>query len=335
MAWRVINARPLCFQFYPKKLASFQTHSLAHIFLLEGHPPRHTSAVAEKTLSSPEKINRIHHQIRIQFPVQKQSKSLPMKTNSKLRNLLTVAGSSLIAMSSASAADRFWDGGTTDIAGNGNGVSAGGSGTWDTTIRNWDAGASPYVAWNNANGDTARFGGTAGTVTVGSPVSAVGLTFSSGGYTITGGTITMTNATISASTGTTTIASVIDRTGNLTKSNGGTLSLTNTANNITGLVSVTGGVLEVTKMANAGQSSSIGTSATVSGNFTLNNNTTLRYIGSGDSTDRVARFGSAGSGNVTFDASGTGALNFTNTGVFAGNTSNGNHGCPVKLNSIS
>jgi len=259
-----------------------------------------------------------------------------MKTKLNLRNLLTVAGSSLIAMSSASAADLFWDGGTTDIAGNGNGVSDGGSGTWDTTISNWDAGNGvPYVAWNNANGDTARFAGTAGTVTVGSDVTASGLFFTAGGYTITGGTITMTGATISASTGTTTIASVIDRTGNLTKSSGGTLSLTNTANNITGIVSATGGVLEVTKMADAGESSSIGTSAFVPGNFNLNNGTTLRYIGSGDSTDRVARFGSAGSGNVTFDASGTGALNFTNTGVFAGNTSNGNHGCPVKLNSIS
>jgi autotransporter-associated beta strand protein len=245
-----------------------------------------------------------------------------MKPKSNLRHFLAIAGSSLLAISSASAANRYWDGGTTDIAGNGDGVSGGGTGTWDTTIKNWDAGASPYVAWINANNDTAIFAGTSGIVTLGSAVTATALTFSVGGYTITGGTLTMSGTTITASTGTTTIESVIARTGNLTKAGNGTLSLANTANTITGVVSATGGVLEVTKMADAGQSSSIGTFATVAGNFTLNNSTTLRYIGSGDSTDRVARFGSAGGGTVTFDASGSGALNFTSTVAFAGSTNN-------------
>lgn len=67
--------------------------------------------------------------------------------------------------SGASGADRFWDGGTTNIGTDGNDVSTYSSGTWDTTLLNWDAGASPHVAWNNANLDTAIFGGTYSTAT--------------------------------------------------------------------------------------------------------------------------------------------------------------------------
>jgi autotransporter-associated beta strand protein len=68
---------------------------------------------------------------------------------------------------SAQGAARWWDGGTMDIGSNGNGASQGGAGTWNTTIKNWDAGASPHVAWVNASHDIAVFGGTAGTVTLG------------------------------------------------------------------------------------------------------------------------------------------------------------------------
>ncbi len=83
--------------------------------------------------------------------------------------------------------------GTAGIAGNGNGASAGGVGNWDTTITNWDAGAEPYVAWNNGNLDTASFGGTAGIVTLTAPIIVGGLTFShtTGTYTLQTGTLTL------------------------------------------------------------------------------------------------------------------------------------------------
>src|SRR6476620_2373553 len=56
-----------------------------------------------------------------------------------------------MAIMPASAANRWWDGGTIDISGNGNGASLGGAGTWDTTIKNWDQGNGiAYAAWNNA-----------------------------------------------------------------------------------------------------------------------------------------------------------------------------------------
>jgi autotransporter-associated beta strand protein len=98
----------------------------------------------------------------------------------------------------ASAANRWWDGGTTDIAGNGDGVGTGGTGTWNTTLTNWDAGAAPHVAWNNAGNDTAIFGGTAGTVTLGVPIGLSNITFSAGSlgtsqYTIAGSTLNFTS----------------------------------------------------------------------------------------------------------------------------------------------
>ncbi|QTN32068.1 autotransporter-associated beta strand repeat-containing protein [Akkermansiaceae bacterium] len=116
-----------------------------------------------------------------------------MKPKTTLRHFLALAGSSLLAISSASAQSTlYFDGGTTDIAGNGNGSSAGGAGTWNTTTKNWDAGAVPYVAWNNANGDNAVIAGS-GTLTVDVPVTvgALTLSYTSGTRTINGSEITI------------------------------------------------------------------------------------------------------------------------------------------------
>lgn len=93
------------------------------------------------------------------------------------------------------AAERWWDGGTIDISGNGDGASAGGAGTWNSSLKNWDQGSGlAYTAWNNSNGDTAIFGGsTAGTVTLPAGVTCGGLAIvnSSGTYTISGSPITL------------------------------------------------------------------------------------------------------------------------------------------------
>jgi autotransporter-associated beta strand protein len=70
------------------------------------------------------------------------------------------------AASTISAADRWWDTGTVDIATNGDGASGNASGaaalgTWNTTIKNWDQGAGlAHLAWDNGAIDTAIFGGT-------------------------------------------------------------------------------------------------------------------------------------------------------------------------------
>ncbi|MFU8893939.1 MAG: InlB B-repeat-containing protein [Luteolibacter sp.] len=98
------------------------------------------------------------------------------------------------------------------------------------------------------------------------------------------------------------------------KNGGGTLSLQDQANAIGTWIGINGGVLEVHKLANGGSDSSIGTSAASANNLIINN-ATLRYIGSGDSTNRQFRTTVSDAAGVamTLDASGSGAINWTNT----------------------
>jgi autotransporter-associated beta strand protein len=97
---------------------------------------------------------------------------------------------------------HYWDGGTTNIPGDGDGVSAGGGGTWNTTTLNWDGGAIPHVAWANTSASKAVFGGAPGTVALSgsASVSNIAFTSTSGGYDIQGGTLNFASgATISNS----------------------------------------------------------------------------------------------------------------------------------------
>jgi fibronectin-binding autotransporter adhesin len=89
----------------------------------------------------------------------------------------------MLAVSSASASSLYWDGATPADA------PGCGAGTWNTTLTNWDTSlAGGDVAWVNANLDTAVFGGSAGTVTLGVPISVGGLRFDITSYTLTAGT---------------------------------------------------------------------------------------------------------------------------------------------------
>ena len=139
----------------------------------------------------------------------------------------------------ASAADRWWDGGTVDIATAGNAASAGGTGTWNTALLNWDQGnALAHTAWSNAGNDTAIFGGTAGTLTLGSGITAGRLNFtpSSGTYSLIGGqTLTLAGASPAifnsgaVAIGNATNATVLAGSGGLTKSGSGTLTFQSSA----------------------------------------------------------------------------------------------------------
>ena len=80
-----------------------------------------------------------------------------------------------------------------------------------------------------------------------------------------------------------------------------------------GATTITSGTLEATKLANGGTTSSIGLSSNAVGNLVINGGT-LRYVGSGDSTDRLLTIGTGG---ATLDASGTGAISFAATGTYA------------------
>jgi hypothetical protein len=88
----------------------------------------------------------------------------------------------------AFAADLYWEGGAANIGTNGDGLGAGGIGTWSTTIVNWDAGSGvPHTNWVNANLDNPNFGGTATTaktITTSSGLTNNQIKFTTTGYTI-------------------------------------------------------------------------------------------------------------------------------------------------------
>jgi len=74
------------------------------------------------------------------------------------------------------AGTLYWDGSRT--SGITDGTSQGGTATWNTTTTCWDLGAGlegPF-AWDNSSSLSAVFGGTAGTVTLGTDITLQGLT---------------------------------------------------------------------------------------------------------------------------------------------------------------
>lgn len=137
---------------------------------------------------------------------------------------------------------RYWDGGITDILSNGNGVSAGGTGIWNTALLNWDAGNQAHVDWNNLTYDTAVFAGTGGTVTIGSAVTVGGINFETANYVLSGGTITLGAGANIHANATATISSVLAGDVDLNKTGNGVLTL-NAANTYTGVTTVAAGAL--------------------------------------------------------------------------------------------
>ena len=112
---------------------------------------------------------------------------------------------------------------------------------------------------------------------------------------------------------------------NFTKQDAGTWRLANTASTYTGVTSIaaSGGVLEVVKLADGGSNSSIGAATNVATNLLIGNAGTLRYVGAGDSTNRLFTVnGTANLQGATLESSGAGAVSFTNTGSVAWGTTN-------------
>jgi len=146
-------------------------------------------------------------------------------TNVVVSQDTTATNTYTLTVTRSAPASRWWDGGSVNIGGDGDGASTGGAGTWDTTIQNWDAGGSPHVAWNNFNNDTAIFGGAAGTVTLGAGITV-------------GGVIIDTTANYTFQT------SGIGGSGTLTKSGSGTLTLSS-ANTYSGGTVINAGTVAV------------------------------------------------------------------------------------------
>jgi autotransporter-associated beta strand protein len=129
--------------------------------------------------------------------------------------------------SGGAGATVYWDPGDKNAS-----PGSGGTGTWDTTTSDWWLSGTGDTAWS-AGGDYAVFAGTAGTVTLGTLVSADGITFNTAGYVLSGsGTLVLNGTTpvISVPPGSPTyITSVVGGSG-YELTGGGVLVLENAGN---------------------------------------------------------------------------------------------------------
>ncbi|WP_428939595.1 beta strand repeat-containing protein [Fontivita pretiosa] len=176
-----------------------------------------------------------------------------------------------------------------------------GDGGGPTSLVKSDAGTWILLADNTYSGATTIVAGT--------------LQFGAGGTNGSPGTGSISNDGnfVLNRSSTLSIGNLISGTGDLYHQGGGTLVLANPANSYTGATSISGGgVLEISKLSNVGLPSSIG--AGTSGQSALVIGGTLRYTGSGDSTNRL--FTLDGSNSI-IDASGSGPISFTSVGALA------------------
>jgi fibronectin-binding autotransporter adhesin len=184
-------------------------------------------------------------------------------------------------------ASYYWDADTSNTGNDISGTNLGGTGTWNTSLLNWwdPLNPTPLLAWPNLTTDTAIFGGTAGTVTLGAPVTVNNLTFNTTGYTLTGtatNTITLAGAApgVTLGTGVTgaTITALLAGSAGLAFNGGtstGTLTLgaSANANSYTGSTGISSGTLRATSLNALGASGA--------GNGTLVNSGGALRIGIG------------------------------------------------------
>ncbi|MGK9286653.1 autotransporter-associated beta strand repeat-containing protein [Sinorhizobium meliloti] len=224
-----------------------------------------------------------------------------------------------LAASPAPAADLYWDVNDTSL-------NRGGTGAWNLTAPIWSASndgvSGPYSAWNNGALDDAFFGGTAGTVTLGAPITVHNMTFEVNGYTITGNTLTLDglNPTLSVTAGNSTIASTINGIGHVIKAGAGSLVLSGN-NNFAGGLTVSAGALSLTGTNSfAGDINVNGTltagGAAAIGNLSNNINISAGALNIGTTGGTLAgrTVTLSGIGNVGISGAGIGGAHFTGTG---------------------
>ncbi|MFM8497830.1 MAG: beta strand repeat-containing protein [Planctomycetia bacterium] len=149
----------------------------------------------------------------------------------------TNTGSPGVAVTVAESADLYWAA---------NGISLGGSGTWNSGNTNWSSSDTSVsgAAWvANKN---AFLKGTAGTVSLGSSVAAGNVSIESDGYTLAAGGGSLNTPAISVATAghTATVGAQLVGTSGLTKNGAGLLVISNTSNSYTGNTSVVTGTLQ-------------------------------------------------------------------------------------------
>jgi autotransporter-associated beta strand protein len=142
------------------------------------------------------------------------------------------------------------------------------SAAWNTTANNFTTDGTTNIPWVNGN-DAAFTGTAAGTINLGSGITANSATFSANGYTIAGNTLTLSSTTapfLAVSNGASaTITSGLTVNGDLTVSGstgGGTIVLDGGAGQLsftgttTNTLSITGATVQVANTANLGFGSS-------------------------------------------------------------------------------
>src|SRR5262249_30271140 len=122
---------------------------------------------------------------------------------------------------------------------------------WNTTAANWFNGTTDVV-WNNANNDTAIFAGSAGTVTLGTGITAREIGFTTGGYTLQNNVLTLSGGGVDVASGLTeTMSSQSAGAAGLTLTGSGTTILTGT-NTYSGSTTISAGTLQVGSGGTAG-----------------------------------------------------------------------------------
>ncbi|WP_210239908.1 autotransporter-associated beta strand repeat-containing protein, partial [Mesorhizobium sp. B3-1-9] len=177
------------------------------------------------------------------------------------------------------------------------------------------------------SGGTLRYVGTGGSTNRQFTLGAGGSTLDSSGTgaiqftyagpaTLAGAGIARTLTLTGTNTGTNILAARLDDNvagvTSLAKTGTGTWRLTNQASSYTGATTIGGGILIVDKLADGGMASSIGASSNAAGNLVIGKDSTLRYVGTGDTTDRQFTLDT---GVTYIQSSGTGALVFASTGT--------------------
>ena len=219
----------------------------------------------------------------------------------------------------------YWDGGDSDIATSGDGTSDGGDGTWNTSLLNWDEGASPHVSWNNANNDIAFFGGSPGTVTLADPITVGGLQFDTANYIIDGEALTFsTTGEIAVRTfpnQSVSIASDIGGNAGLTKTGDGDLRPIHDDYSFTGDINVARGNLIFHSGTSDGVARTLG-GGDFTGNINIAGGSSFQFYRDSSGTSQTFSGVISGAGdlrlayNTTYNL--TGANTYTGKTIFHG-----------------
>ncbi len=228
--------------------------------------------------------------------------------------MLAGVGTAMLSafISSAPAANLYWDG-------DGTGTVGGGSGTWNVTFPTWSTTSTgnTYQAWANAGNDTANFQFTAGTVSVTVPVTVGAINFGSTGYTLSAGggslTTSATPLTITTVGANATVAVPITGAIAIAKSGSGSVTLSGT-NTYSGGTTVSGGTLRIAGSVPAGAVSVNGL-ATLGGGGTIGGSVTTQGA-AGGRVDPGDFAGTIGSLNVTGNFSWNGSADGSATMLF-------------------